>query len=196
MDGIGVLSSKERHLLVLREAHLQCFTAEERSVAGHLFFEAPRRTREARGEASPSPQELLDEALKIARTTIEEPSAPEAIKAGARRFLELADKDPPVALAGAYWSLAWTDRPFPEGERPPKRPRKGLTPPWEYRRSPGAIPSAGVYSGTGKAGRCNPAYPTVCVPRPHPIWTARTSPARALRFFPLIPTGWTGTGRG
>ena len=106
MGEAETLAPKERHLLVLRQAYLQSFTAEERSAAGHFFSEALRKMRES-GVETPSPQSLLDEALKVARSELEDPSASQAIRLGARRFLEVVEEDPVIGLAGAYWSLAW-----------------------------------------------------------------------------------------
>ena len=59
--------------------------------------------------------------------------------------------------------------------------------PWEYRKSPGAVPSAGSYSGTGKAGRCDPAYPTVCIPPPPPDLDCKDIPYRNFKVLPPDP---------
>jgi len=40
----------------------------------------------------------------------------------------------------------------------------------------GGPPIRGSYTGMDKAGRCDLAYPTVCVPHRPQTWTARTSP--------------------
>jgi endonuclease YncB( thermonuclease family) len=41
------------------------------------------------------------------------------------------------------------------------------------------------------------AYVEYCAfPRPHPTWTARTSPTGTSRSSPQTPTAWTGTGTG
>jgi endonuclease YncB( thermonuclease family) len=102
------------------------------------------------------------------------------------------------------WALAYVEyggKVYLEAQRQAQAARRGVwqgsfQPPWEYRKSPGAVPSAGSYSGAGKAGRCDPAYPTVCIPPPRPTWTARTSPSGASRFFPRTRMGLTGTGTG
>jgi hypothetical protein len=67
--------------------------------------------------------------------------------------------------------------------------RGRFQPPWEYRRSPEAIPSAGSYSGTGKAGRCDPAYPTVCLPPPPPDLDCKDILHRGFKVLPPDPHG-------
>ena len=100
-------------------------------------------------------------------------------------------------LVAEGWALAYLQHGgsvYLEAQRQAERARKGVwrgsfQPPWEYRRSPGAIPSAGAYSGTGKAGRCDPAYPTVCVPPPPPDLDCKDIPHRGFKVLPPDPHG-------
>jgi endonuclease YncB( thermonuclease family) len=45
----------------------------------------------------------------------------------------------------------------------------------------------GSYSGTGKAGRCHPAYPTVCIPPPPPDLDCKDIPYRGFKVLPPDP---------
>ncbi len=78
----------------------------------------------------------------------------------------------------------------PSGRR--KKTKRGIwqgnfVPPWEYRRDPKAPPSAGSYTGAKKEGRCDPAYPTVCVPPPPPDLDCGDIPYRGFKVLPPDP---------
>jgi endonuclease YncB( thermonuclease family) len=93
------------------------------------------------------------------------------------------------------WALAYVEyggKVYLEAQRQAQAARRGVwqgsfQPPWEYRKSPGAVPSAGSYSGTGKAGRCHPAYPTVCIPPPPPDLDCKDNPDRGVKVLPPDP---------
>ena len=102
------------------------------------------------------------------------------------------------------WALAYVKyggSVYLEAQRQAQAARRGVwqgsfQAPWEYRKSPGTVPSAGSYSGTGKAGRCHPAYPTVCIPPPPPDLDCEDILYRNFKVLPQTPTAWTGTGTG
>jgi len=93
------------------------------------------------------------------------------------------------------WALAYVQyggSVYLEAQRQAQAARRGVwqgsfQAPWEYRKSPGTVPSAGSYSGTGKAGRCDPAYPTVCIPPPPPDLDCKDIPYRNFKVLPPDP---------
>lgn len=118
MDPAQTLTQEERHLLVLRQAYLQAFSAEERAVAGHFFAEALKRMKEEEAaEEAISPDRFLAQAKEIAQATLQDPLASEVLKAGAARFLQMAEATPLLAQAGAYWSLGWATLPKERKEK-------------------------------------------------------------------------------
>jgi endonuclease YncB( thermonuclease family) len=102
------------------------------------------------------------------------------------------------------WALAYVEyggKVYLEAQRQAQAARRGVwqgsfQPPWEYRKSPGAVPSAGSYSGAGKAGRCDPAYPTVCIPPPPPDLDCKDIPFRGFKVLPPDPHGFDRDGDG
>ncbi len=93
------------------------------------------------------------------------------------------------------WALAYVEyggSVYLEAQRQAQAARRGVwqgsfQAPWEYRKNPRALPSAGSYSGTGKAGRCDPAYPTVCIPPPPPDLDCKDIPYRNFKVLPPDP---------
>jgi endonuclease YncB( thermonuclease family) len=93
------------------------------------------------------------------------------------------------------WALAYVEYGggvYLQAQRQAQAARRGVwqgsfQAPWEYRKSPGAVPSAGSYSGAGKAGRCDPAYPTVCIPPPPPDLDCKDIPYRNFKVLPPDP---------
>ncbi len=70
-----------------------------------------------------------------------------------------------------------------------KRAKRGIwqgsfLPPWEYRANPDNPPSAGSY---GRGGRCDPSYPTVCLPPPPPDLDCGDIPYRRFKVLPPDP---------
>jgi endonuclease YncB( thermonuclease family) len=102
------------------------------------------------------------------------------------------------------WALAYVEyggSVYLEAQRQAQAARRGVwqgnfQAPWEYRKAPGAVPSAGSYSGTGKAGRCDPAYPTVCIPPPPPDLDCKDIPYRNFKVLPPDPHGLDRDGDG
>jgi len=107
-------------------------------------------------------------------------------------------------LVAEGWALAYVQyggSVYLDAQRQAQAAGKGLwrgsfQPPWEYRKSPGAVPSAGSYSGTGKAGRCDPAYPTVCIPPPPPDLDCKDIPHKRFKVLPPDPHGFDRDGDG
>ena len=107
-------------------------------------------------------------------------------------------------LVAEGWALAYVQyggSVYLDAQRQAQAARKGVwrgsfQPPWEYRKSPGAVPSAGSYSGTGKAGRCDPAYPTVCIPPPPPDLDCKDIPHKRFKVLPPDPHGFDRDGDG
>ncbi len=54
----------------------------------------------------------------------------------------------------------------------------------------GGPPIRGSYTGMGKAGRCDPAYPTVCVPPPPPDLDCKDISYRRFKVLPPDPHGF------
>jgi endonuclease YncB( thermonuclease family) len=98
-------------------------------------------------------------------------------------------------LVAEGWALAYLQyggSVYLEAQRQAQARKAGIwqgdfVPPWEYRRNPKAPPSAGSYTGTGKAGRCDPAYPTVCIPPPPPDLDCGQIPYRNFTVLPPDP---------
>ncbi|WP_114313566.1 thermonuclease family protein [Thermus caldifontis] len=90
------------------------------------------------------------------------------------------------------WALDYT--PYSRGayldaQEEARRNRRGIwqgdfTPPWGYRRGAGSPPSAGSY---GRGGRCDPSYPTVCIPPPPPDLDCTDIPYRRFKVLPPDP---------
>lgn len=95
-----------------------------------------------------------------------------------------------VVLEG--WALDYT--PYSRGaylgaQRNAQSARRGIwqgkfLPPWEYRKNPSNPPSAGSY---GRGGRCDPSYPTVCIPPPPPDLDCKDIPYRRFKVLPPDP---------
>lgn len=93
------------------------------------------------------------------------------------------------------WALAYLQyggTVYLEAQRKAEKTKRGIwqgsfVPPWEYRQNPKAPPSAGSYTGEKKEGRCDPAYPTVCVPPPPPDLDCGDIPYRRFKVLPPDP---------
>jgi len=102
------------------------------------------------------------------------------------------------------WALAYVQyggAVYLEAQRQAQAMRRGIwqgsfVPPWEYRQNPKAPSSAGSYSGSGKQGRCDPSYPTVCIPPPPPDLDCRDIPYRRFKVLPPDPHGFDRDGDG